>query len=346
MELKLKVKIPIRKKTFLGTAWTSFKENSVISLGVVALLFSLLIALLVFFHFQLGVDIWGLGIKNPESAQYWGQIGDFVGGILNPLLSFCALIAVLYNLVLQRKELEMARADAREAQRTQNRQSEIFEIQNFESVFFRLLETHSKLSAGVKYKAGKTGYTTMLEGGSAFESMADRYFRIPLRQNKSLDDDLVHKISGKAQAFMADNTSLIGHYFRNMYQILKYIDGFGRTSGRTDPGVVSMESRRVFRYYQRQRDYANMLRAQLSSGEVACLFLNCLTDQGSGLKYYVEKYSMLKTVSHELVEPFGPLYNLYDKLAYADSEDILLRDVVLLIQNKYRRSEDSPVYDE
>lgn len=54
----------------------------------------------------------------------WGTFGDFIGGTLNPLLSFMALIALLITIVLQSKELEQTRvelsrtADANEKQST------------------------------------------------------------------------------------------------------------------------------------------------------------------------------------------------------------------------------------
>lgn len=128
----MKVSVKIRNPSRLDWART----NYIYLLGIVALILSVMTSALVIAHFQFGVDLWVLKIQHPETAQYWGQIGDFIGGILNPLLSFCALIAVLYNLSLQREELSLARKDARDAQSIQNKQSEIFERQNFESVFF------------------------------------------------------------------------------------------------------------------------------------------------------------------------------------------------------------------
>jgi uncharacterized membrane protein len=41
----------------------------------------------------------------------WGQFGDFVGGVLNPILSFLALIALVLTVVLQSRQLEYARKE-------------------------------------------------------------------------------------------------------------------------------------------------------------------------------------------------------------------------------------------
>lgn len=38
-----------------------------------------------------------------ESQEVWGQFGDYFGGILNPILSFCAFLALLFTLHEQRQ---------------------------------------------------------------------------------------------------------------------------------------------------------------------------------------------------------------------------------------------------
>jgi uncharacterized membrane protein len=46
------------------------------------------------------------GLSN--SQERWGQYGDFIGGVTNPLLSFFALIALLATLLMQRRQLDLA----------------------------------------------------------------------------------------------------------------------------------------------------------------------------------------------------------------------------------------------
>ncbi len=47
------------------------------------------------------------GISRKQ--EVWGQFGDFVGGTLNPLLSFFSFIALVYTVFLQVRQLEIAR---------------------------------------------------------------------------------------------------------------------------------------------------------------------------------------------------------------------------------------------
>lgn len=61
-----------------------------------------------------------------------GQVGDFVGGLLNPILSFLALIAIVISISIQEKELKSSVHSLQS-------QEKIFRIQNFESSIFNLL---------------------------------------------------------------------------------------------------------------------------------------------------------------------------------------------------------------
>lgn len=43
-----------------------------------------------------------------EKQEAWGQFGDFLGGVLNPIFSFSSLMALLLTLYLQGKQTEVA----------------------------------------------------------------------------------------------------------------------------------------------------------------------------------------------------------------------------------------------
>jgi hypothetical protein len=48
---------------------------------------------------------------NEKTMAAWGQFGDFLGGVLNPLLSFLALLAVVKNLRLQSEQMAQSQDD-------------------------------------------------------------------------------------------------------------------------------------------------------------------------------------------------------------------------------------------
>ena len=43
--------------------------------------------------------------------QDWGPFGDFLGGVLNPILAFCSFIALLYTIHIQQNELALTRLE-------------------------------------------------------------------------------------------------------------------------------------------------------------------------------------------------------------------------------------------
>lgn len=50
----------------------------------------------------------------PDSVRGdWGVMGDYFGGVLNPILAFASFIALLYTIVLQSKEMQKTREEAR-----------------------------------------------------------------------------------------------------------------------------------------------------------------------------------------------------------------------------------------
>lgn len=121
-------------------------------------------------------------------------------------------------------------------------------------------------------------------------------------------------------------------YFRSMYQILKYVDsydGFSADAAQylinkpADEGASTDELDLYKFEYQAKRQYVNMLRAQMEQVERRALFASCLTAKGAGLKFYVEKYSLLKglniqrtSLKEEQVQCF------YQASAFLASEDI------------------------
>ncbi len=59
-----------------------------------------------------------------NDVEKWGVFGDFVGGTLNPLLSFLALIILLRTFSMQRKELSLQRTELKKTKMLLERQTE------------------------------------------------------------------------------------------------------------------------------------------------------------------------------------------------------------------------------
>ncbi|MHA6197191.1 putative phage abortive infection protein [Pseudomonas wadenswilerensis] len=303
------------------------RKNLIFFLALAAVVPIFFVAGAVVWHFQIGGNIPLIEIRNANTAAYWGQIGDFIGGVLNPLLSFAALIAVLYSLRTQSKELSLAREDARENQQIQAQQSLIFERQNFESVFFRLLDIHSKLASETiieftEYEFNdKAKNTDSYKGIAGFSKIEETHF--PTGRYYKLPKEYETALSQQSKAMHLNFQNQLCHYFRNLYQIMKHIDSFGMDSLRLSKPSSRANIRAWIENYQTQRKYANMLRAQLSKCELSIIFLNCIGPQGKGLKYYVERFSLLKHMNIEIFQPhITSIYDLYDEIAFNGMEKI------------------------
>ncbi|MBA1321229.1 putative phage abortive infection protein [Pseudomonas plecoglossicida] len=324
-------------KARIRLAWGAIRRSYILILVLIAVVPIALVALAVVVHFQFGADIPWLAVRNAKTAEHWGQIGDFVGGVLNPVLSFFAFLAVLINLILQRQDLALARTEAREAYENQKAQSLIFEKQNenvekqnFEATFFRLLDVHSQQSITASLIPKHEG--NRLVGAECFAWISDNMF-----PTKTYGAKPVIVVLDKVKTFAAEYSSAMARYFLNLHQILKYIDSYGDKGGLRQAAYPKMKVLRSIRYYSEQRVYANILRAQLSSGEQCAIFINCLNPRWSDLKYYVEKFSLLKGVDFKEIYSGGDVRNLYQSIAYADSENISRDDLSRVVSQKYNR---------
>lgn len=81
--------------------------------GLIGLGFTLIAAYLIYFGMVLG--------QIPaKDAEKWGQFGDFIGGLLNPIVAFAAFYWLTQSVKIQKQELhetKMALQDAAKAQK-------------------------------------------------------------------------------------------------------------------------------------------------------------------------------------------------------------------------------------
>lgn len=208
-----------------------------------------------------------------------GTFGDMFGAI-NALFSGLAFGGVIYaillqrrELVLQRSELTLTRNELRGQKEQMAAQNETLKKQNFESTFFQLLRLHNDITNDIDLE-GNAGTT---KGRDCFRVFYERFQREWNRakpEHRGVDE--LDRINKTYLTFYDKYQSEFGHYFRNLFNIFKLIEN------------SEVENKRL---------YTNLVRAQLSSYELALLFYNALSDMGSvKFKPLIEKYSVLKTL--------------------------------------------------
>jgi len=276
-----------------------------------------------YLHFFKGIDIPKITVVNNETASYWGQLGDFAGGFLNPLLSFLALMAVLKTMALQRAEMKTAQLEAKTATQEQRQQTAVYSRQMFESTLFGMLDVHAKILGDIKFSGG---VGPDHEGRDAIDVIVRSFKETGIYRRGNLNPDELSDeyLLEEIEKFCRSKVSSIGHYFRNLYWIMKMIDtNKDILIDTASTGTFGTTKSKFFADYRRKRNYTNIVRAQLSESEMALLQLNCLAPHGADLKYYVEKYSLLKPLGRSY---FGGLAerisNNYNEMAFVGLETI------------------------
>ena len=61
-----------------------------------------------------------LSVTNDSAT--WGTFGDYLGGTLNPIISFLALIGLLYTIHQQAQEMQATREELKQAAEQQRRE--------------------------------------------------------------------------------------------------------------------------------------------------------------------------------------------------------------------------------
>lgn len=245
----------------------------------------------------------------------WGAFGDFVGGTLNPMLAFLSLIAILTTIKYQTKELKASTRELSISSQALKDQANSFSKQNFENTFFNLINLHNTLLNSiiiVNNKFYTLGFdwdkwnfnevnkksNDLLKGKESVSFLQslflDYCFKFNTYPTYELSQDLnfdyknnqLKRTNKLYLKFHEKYGHMIGHYFRSIYQILKYI----KNSDVND-----------------KKFYSNILRAQLSKDELEFLFYTCISDNGS------DKFLPL-LIEFEFLEPlpYSDDYSIHD----------------------------------
>ncbi len=236
---------------------------------------------------------------------HYGQYGEFIGGMVGSLWALAGVILFYEALRFQRTELKMQRHEL-ELQRHEiveqtyqfKKQNETLEIQTFENTYFKLLSLHNEIleSIVMEIKTGdkdKTHTYREIRGRDCFHEYYQRYKKVFHwafeEQSKAGFDESTLKriIEYSYKIFYEEYQADLGHYFRNLFTIFKFVD-----SAKGNP-----------------RFYINLIQSLLSNFELLLLYFHCLSDINPEFKRLVEDYSLFyKIIEDELIEITKSLY--------------------------------------
>jgi uncharacterized membrane protein len=210
-----------------------------------------------------------------------GVFGDMFGG-LSALFNALAFSGLIFTAILQRKELELQREEL-------GKQREAIELQAFESMFFQLIRLHHDIVAAIRISShGPDGDAVGRESFKRFRHLIDLKYQNHAPKELHAEEDLRAVRSGYQSAYRICQAQF-GHYFRNLYHIVKFV----HESDAKD-----------------KHRYTALIRAQLSTDELCCLFYNCISSEGAEkFKPLAEEYALFNNLPRtELIREYHAEY--------------------------------------
>lgn len=92
------------------------------------------------------------GGRLSASTQVWGEFGEYVGGVIGPLLSFAAFLALLLTIRLQIQQINSSESQFYKTSKALDEQSDFLARQQFDSNFFQLLDLQKSKVERFRYK--------------------------------------------------------------------------------------------------------------------------------------------------------------------------------------------------
>jgi len=275
----------------------------------------LLILLILFFFLQPTINLFVQSVKSNRESH--GQFGDWFGGFIGTIISGVTLFFVGLTYWSQKKELKQ----------TQDQMNK----QQFETVFFNMLEMIHTMGKEFPEKDQDNFFVHFMnqmrlnyEPQSSTSVLNSEYNKIIQTIDKKLNLELFKK-DGKRDInkdlvpdgrrifsewrqmnieneqeyvgllylkFFVDNNSELGHFFRYIYNTIKY----------------SIEERGK---YGDEEKYINLIQSQLTNYQLVVFFYNCISPVSLSrkgkprIKNWLDKYEVFQNVPVELlIRPF------------------------------------------
>jgi hypothetical protein len=249
-------------------------------------LFILLSVAMLFAIILFSINI--ISYEPADNGGGLGAFGDFLGGVLNPILTFLTFFGLIITIVIQRKELHLARVEFEKSANALTDQSKSLKQQNVENTFFNLIELHNNICkeltlAHLIDNRMDKHHGALAEEHSDFTNTLAKGREVFTIIKEKFDEDgfpTSDDMKNKYDEFQKSRNNIVSHYFRNLYQILKFVD---------ESNIDNSNKKK----------YIRIIRSQLSTDELTILYFNCLSplvDNGQFLEL-VRKHAILEHIN-------------------------------------------------
>jgi len=259
------------------------------------------------------VHFWGVPLA--EKGDVWGQFGDYLGGVLNPVFGFLSVFALLVALVLQTRELKLSREslklsqeELRLSREEQAKAAEALALQNkaiqkqsFEQTFFAWLGTYREILGEVQNGEGHgrealkhmwqrelsgefiSGWDSITFSGNSMIPEALVGFGIDsLKAARREHYPVISKAAGETWGMLYKTFEIqLDSFYRVLYRLLKWID-------EQPSELLSCTDKWL---------YVGIVRSQLSWIEMVFLFYNGMSARGTKFKDLINRYALFDNLT-------------------------------------------------
>lgn len=220
------------------------------------------------------------GVDSAINTSTLGTVGDLLGGSMTPFLTLASFLMLIATVLMQKEELKLQREELAATRGEFKEQNNTLTIQRFENTFFHMLSLHNEITNSIEVNDGNEILKGRAYFKRVFEFLEDCY------DVAGHQPDEYQKIVAAYKKFYYDHDhqNIVGHYFRNLYRIIKLIDN---TQGLD---------------FKDKKEYAGIVKAQLSSYELCMLLYNSISEYGREKALpLMQKYNLLDNLEKSLL---------------------------------------------
>jgi len=240
-----------------------------------------------------------------KDSSIWGTFGDFMGGVLNPVVALLAFYWLTKSVLIQKTELASTQKILKETEDAQRKQALTQEKKRFEDTFYSLL--------------------------NQFNSIFDQLNQFNIKKSTAQDSSIIRELHSKVFDASFNTSShtikihreadIFGHYFRILYQMLKYILLNHKL---TYPPMDFKEAIKAD-VSPTEKLYSNIIRSFLNGEVVRLLAVDCMVDEGHDFykfKQLIERYSLLKHIKFKGIPCLENIIKEYNISAFGENSEV------------------------
>lgn len=237
----------------------------------------------------------------PPSGNHgaWGTLGDYIGGILNPIFTFMTVLYLGLTLLYQIFQLKQTRHEFAESIAALKAQQQTMERQSFEQTYFNALQLNRSVSDRLfRFSDGAINLSPTLPSEDPFfgllEDLRRMYHNFNVLDPPDRGETERDKVCIVYRYFYAKHEGFLARYFKTVKVLTDIID--------------QLDKKKI---------YISTFQAQLTPCEHALIFYHGVSGIPPLLKAQIETYGLLQDLSHNyLLSRTKDHYDMYGQQAF------------------------------